>query len=316
MTPHDFEQAHSAQWRDLEKMVQQRDRDLQPARFVELYRLCCEHLALAEAREFPVHIIERLARVTAHAHQIVYRRQELGLRRIARVLYGDFPRQVRRDRWYVLAAALLFLVPTLAMGVAVYFRPDLVLSVVGEDTVRQFEGMYGPGVESIGRLRDASTDWNMFGFYIMNNVGIAFQCFASGVVFTLGSVYFLIFNGIYGGAIGGYVTAQGYGNNFYPFVATHSAFELTAIVLSGAAGLRVGVAVLLPGRLSRAAALQQAAGECSSVVFGVAIMLLIAAVLEAFWSSATWVAAPAKYTCAAVCWGLVLLFFLRRPDAA
>jgi uncharacterized membrane protein SpoIIM required for sporulation len=202
------------------------------------------------------------------------------------------------------------------MGLATYLQPDLILSLVSPETAAQYENMYNPKAESIGRIRDAGSDWAMFGFYIENNVGIAFQCYVTGVVLGLGSLFFLVSNGLIIGAVAGFVASRGFGGTFFPFVATHSAFELTAIVLSGAAGLRIGRAVLLPGRLPRLEALQSAARDTSFIMFGAAVMLLIAAVLEAFWSSAAWVAPAAKYSCAAICWILVILFFLRRPYAA
>ena len=155
----------------------------------------------------------------------------------------------------------------------------------------------------------------MFGFYIMNNIGIAFQCYVTGILLGVGSAYFIAMNGAFGGAIAGYVASAGFGGTFFPFIATHSAFELTAIVLCGAAGLRIGRAVLLPGRLPRAAALQLAAKDTSIIVFGSAVMLVIAAAIEAFWSSAAWITPTAKYSGAAACWILVALFFLRRPYA-
>jgi uncharacterized membrane protein SpoIIM required for sporulation len=150
----------------------------------------------------------------------------------------------------------------------------------------------------------------------MNNISIAFQCYVTGILFGLGSLFFLLSNGVYGGAIAGYVTARGYGGTFFSFVATHSAFELTAIVISGGAGLRIGRSVLLPGRLPRLLSLQIAARETSTLIFGAAVMLVIAAAIEAFWSSAAWVSPQAKLACAAACWMLVILFFVRRPNAA
>ena len=91
------------------------------------------------------------------------------------------------------------------MRVLVYYRPDLILSVVDAATAAQFEQMYSSAAESIGRTRDAGDDWTMFGFYIRNNVGVAFQCFASGLAAGLGSVFFLVYNGAMFGAIAGYL---------------------------------------------------------------------------------------------------------------
>jgi len=315
MTALEFQTAHEPLWAELEQAIRLPERKLDPQRFLALYRTCCEHLALAEARGFPSALVERLSIVTARAHQIVYRQSDFGIARIARVLLNRFPAMVRAHRGYVAVSALLALGPAIALGIAVYHKPDLILSIVDGSTAARFEKMYDPSNEVLGRLRDAGSNWMMFGFYIMNNIGIAFQCYATGILLGAGSVYFIAMNGAFGGAIAGYVASAGFGAPFFSFIATHSAFELTAIVLSGAAGLRIGRAVLLPGRLPRAAALQLAAKDTSIIVFGSAVMLVIAAAIEAFWSSAAWITPTAKYSGAAACWLLVALFFLRRPYA-
>jgi uncharacterized membrane protein SpoIIM required for sporulation len=315
VTALDFETSNEAQWSELEQAVSREDKTLDPERFLFLYRAACEHLAMAEARGFPAPLVSRLSAVTARAHQIVYRQTDLGLGRIARTLMHTFPAMVRAHRWYILVAALLLLGPAFALGYAVARRPDLILSLVDSATVETFGHMYDPANPQIGRLRDAGTNWMMFGFYIANNIGIAFQCYVSGILFGLGSLYYLAFNGAFGGALAGYVSSIGFAGTFFPFIATHSAFELTAVVLSGAAGLRIGRSVLLPGRHTRVASLQLAARETSVIVFGSAVMLVIAAAVEAFWSSAAWVSPMAKFSAAAGCWLLVAIFFLRRPRA-
>ena len=109
----------------------------------------------------------------------------------------------------------------------------------------------------------------MFGFYIRNNVGVAFQCFAGGLFAGLGTLFFLAYNGAFSGALAGYLTERGLSYTFYSFIATHSAFELTAIVLSGAAGLRIGHALLAPGRLTRLQSLVQATRDSAVLLYGV-----------------------------------------------
>jgi uncharacterized membrane protein SpoIIM required for sporulation len=73
--------------------------------------------------------------------------------------------------------------------------------------------------------------------------------------------------------------------NFWGFVAGHSAPELMGAVLSGAAGLRIGHALVAPGRLTRGAALRAAGRPAAVLVYGAAILTTGAAVIEAFWSS-------------------------------
>jgi uncharacterized membrane protein SpoIIM required for sporulation len=108
--------------------------------------------------------------------------------------------------------------------------------------------------------------------------------------------------------VAGFLVTRGDSERFFSFVVTHSAFELTAIVLSGAAGLKLGHAMLAPGRLTRTQALMRAARETSPVVFCFTAMLFIAAAIEAFWSSAGWIAPGVKYAVGACCWTLVFAY--------
>src|SRR3954462_3286713 len=154
--------------------------------------------------------------------------------------------------------------------------------------------MYGPGASRLGR-RGAESDFYMFGFYIFNNVRIAFQTFAGGLACGVGALFFLVFNGLMIGAVAGHVTSIGYGTAFWSFVAGHSAFELGGIALSGAAGLRLGSALLAPGQLTRKDALAVAGREAGGMMYGVAAMIVAAAFVEAFWSSNSGLAHAIKY---------------------
>jgi uncharacterized membrane protein SpoIIM required for sporulation len=317
MTPLKFEALYEREWRELEELVdvvlkrKASNEARQPPRgerIAALYRRACEHLALARARSYPAYLLDRLDRLTADAHQVIYQQRELGAAALWRVVSRDFPRAVRADAAYVFLAAALLAVPAFVLGALVYFEPGLILSVVDAATAAQFEQMYSMSAESIGRTRDAGGDWTMFGFYISNNVGIAFQCFASGLAAGLGSIFFLLYNGALFGAVAGYLTERGLGSTFYSFVVTHGAFELTAIALSGAAGLKLGASLLAPGRRTRRQSLVHAARESVVIVYGVTAMLIVAAAVEAFWSSAAWVPGSAKYGVAAVCWLVVFAY--------
>lgn len=312
MTALEFQRSNEAHWTELEKAVQLPARQLDAQRFLMLYRTCREHLALARARDFPAPLIERLARVTARAHRMVYR--QIGFARISDALLRAFPLRVRADLRYVALSALLVLIPAVALGLAVYRRPDLVLLLVDGRTAAQLESIYNPSNAAIGPLRDAGGNW-MFGHYLMHNLGIALECYLSGVLFGVGSALCLAFCGAFGGAVAGYIASCGFAGSYFPLIAAHSAFELTGIVLCGAGGLKLGHAVLSPGRMRRAAALQRAARETSVIVSGSAVMLVIGAAIEAFFSSAAWITPAAKLIGAGACWALVALFFVRRPYA-
>lgn len=319
MSPLQFEAQYQAEWDELQSLLTKlrmgtpkSEAPVQGERVASLYRRACEQLAIARARSYPAHIVERLNQLTSDAHQVIYQQQEFGLARLRRMVAVDFPCAVRAHASYVLIATAVFLVPLITLGVLVYHNPELILSMVDAGTAAEFESMYSDATQSIGRRRDAGSDWAMFGFYIQHNIGLGFQCFASGLFAGVGSLFFLAFNGAFFGAIGGYLTERGLSSNFYSFVVTHGAFELTAIVLAGAAGLRIGHALISPGRRTRREALVVAARESIVIVYGVAGLLLIAAAVEAFWSSARWIPLPIKYSVAAACWIVVIGYLCRQ----
>ena len=328
MTPLHFESTHAAAWQELELALSVAPRAraagrakaapaADPARVAALYRAACEHLAVAEARAYPVWLIARLQSLTARAHQRIYRQSDLGVDKLARLFLVDFPAAVRAHRLHVLVAALVFAAPLLVIGVMSYLDPGFILTLHDAGAVDEYDRMYGDDGGPIGR-RNASSDWAMFGLYVMNNVGIAFQCFASGLIFGIGSLFFLALNGALAGSVAGYLSWRGHGANFYSFVVTHGAFELTGIVLSGAAGLMLGQALLAPGRHTRLAALKAAAGRAIVIVYGMTAMFIVAAGLEAFWSAARWVPVPAKLAVGGACWAAVIAYFVfqGRPKRA
>jgi uncharacterized membrane protein SpoIIM required for sporulation len=327
MTPLQFEQRYQPEWDELQGLLTSlrqprpwwKKGSAQPIsgeRIAALYRRACEQLALARARAYPAYLTERLEQLTADAHQLIYQQAEFGLTRLKRLVATDFPCAVRAHATYVWIALAVFAIPTLVLGYLVYFRPELILTVVDGAQAMEYEHMYSGAAESIGRTRDAQGDWTMFGFYIRNNIGIAFQCFAGGLFAGLGSLFYLAYNGAFSGAIGGYLTERGLGTTFYSFIVTHSAFELTAIILSGAAGLRLGHSLLMPGRRTRGQALVVAAKDSTVIIYGVFAFLLVAAAIEGFWSSATWIPYPMKYGVAALCWTGVIAYLTLQGRGA
>jgi uncharacterized membrane protein SpoIIM required for sporulation len=329
MTPVRFEREYGALWRELESGLDAIERrvpagaaasgpspTIDAARLAALYRRSCEHLALAQARAYPIRLTGYLQGLTYRAHRLIYRRQDYGAARLRQLVLVDLPQCVRRHRWYLLAAVLLFTVPMLLVAWASYRDPGFALHVLSARDLAKFKEMYA-GSEELGRTRDAGGDWSMFGFYILNNISIAFQCFASGIFAGVASAGFLAFNGVYSGAVAGYITREGLGTHFFSFVVTHSAFELTAICIAGAAGLRIGHALVVPGRHTRVESLRLAALDAVVMIYGVFGMLLVAAAIEAFWSSAGWVAPEVKFAVGALAWTLVIAYLLwqGRPAA-
>lgn len=312
MTPMRFEAEYGPTWDAFAEQVAlaRQGKPVDGALLAARYRRVCENLALAQSRAYPIHLVARLEALAQDAHQIIYRRQDYGLHRLGRLLRVDLPRAVRAEGRLVLVALALFALPLLLSFLLALMGPDFALRLLDASQLRRYESMYADGKSVLGRLREAGDDWYMLGFYIFNNVGIGFRCFGAGILAGVGSAFVLVYNGLLMGAVAGHLTRVGLGHNFWQFVATHAAFELTGIVLAGAAGLRMGLGWLAPGRKTRLEGLRAAALVAVPLVYAAFFLLVVAAVFEAFWSSAAWIAPAVKYGVAGLCWALVLAWLL------
>ena len=172
------------------------------------------------------------------------------------------------------------------------------------------EEMYGGQEEQLSHLRaEHGSNFMMFGFYIQNNVGIDFQIFAGGIAACIGTIFFLVYNGIHIGAAAGYVHYACNPESFWTFVAGHSSFELLGMVVAGMAGMRLGLGILKPGRLPRGRAIAEAGKRALPLLYGAAVMTALAAVVEGFWSAQP-IAANIKYGVGITFWVLHVAYFL------
>lgn len=265
------------------------------------YRSVCADLARARSLGLPSDVIAFLDELTSRAHNRLYSVRPAGLGlSLLRDSIEAFPREIREQWRFFLLSTLLFYLPFFVGGLGALSDPSFVALVLPEAQQAMLEEMYAE--EDL--VRGISGDASMAGFYVFNNVGIAFRCFATGALAGLGSVFFLVYNGLMMGTIGGYLGSVGLGGNLMEFTSGHSAWELTGICVSGAAGLRLGWALVVTGGLTRAGSLRRAAPSLYRLVLGTTLLLLVAAAIEGFWS-----AGPAprsvKYAFGIVQWGIV-----------
>ncbi len=115
-----------------------------------------------------------------------------------------------------------------------------------------------------------------------NNIVAMSLAFAGGIFLGLGSAALLIYNGLLIGVIGGLLAQEHQTDRFFVYILPHGVLELSCIVVGGAAGLRMGMAIVSPGRATRGAALRVAALDGIFVVLGTACFLVIAGLTEGF----------------------------------
>lgn len=253
-----------------------------PAEWSELaslYRGVCADLSMAQSKALPNDVLRYLDDLAGRAHNSLYSYRSVGGIGWIDLIAGEFPRELRKEWRFFLVAAILFYLPFAIGVVGPLFDPAFAALILPESTLAQLEQSWGSGLQ-----RSGGEDAMMAGFYVRNNVGIAFRCFATGALAGLGPVFYLVYNGLMIGTVAGYITSVGHGEAFLNFVAGHSAWELTGVVVAGTAGLKMGWAMIVTNGRTRVGSVRATGPSLYRLIVGVITLLLIAACIEGFWS--------------------------------
>ncbi len=279
----DILESRRAEWHELETLCQALERFPRqgvPAaklhRFSALYRAACADLALADSYQLPSGTIHYLHRLVGRAHNQLYRSRSFRLQTWGRRLLFDVPQQLFADNALRLAFCLFWGVFVLSAAMA-FTSAEFAETLLGEQ-MATFEEMY---LHPIG-TDDANERSLMMGFYIRHNTSIGLQVFAFGLLFGIGGLFVTVYNAAALGAVFGHMATLPQAAHFFDFVTAHGPFELTAVVLAAAAGMRLGFAMIDTKGLSRGAALREAADAAMPTVAAAMILFFLAALIEAF----------------------------------
>lgn len=318
-----FRSERERDWRKLETLVTKAEKrsagSLTNAEILAmpvLYRSTLSALSVARETSLDQGLIGYLESLSARAYFFVYGARSTPLEQLTAFFSRDWPKGVQ-SIWRETLVALF----VTALGAVVAYV------LVGADS-DWFFTFVDPGL-SQGRdptatqaaLRETLYDGagadglSFFATYLFtHNAEVALMAFALGFAFGVPTIVVLLSNGAMLGAMVHVFVSKGLGFEFGGWLLIHGVTELFAIVLAGAAGLRIGWAVAFPGRQSRLEAMSGAGKAAGSAMMGVVIMLMLAGVLEGFGRQLI-NSDHVRYAIAAgsaVLWGLY--FYAPRPE--
>ena len=284
MTVDRFVEDRRARWARLENLISEangRVERLAPSDVLELgrlYRSASSDLAVAR-RDFALDAAtERLNDLVATAHALVYSEAPTSGRRLRRFFLHELPSSVRANSRFTAVSLAAFAIPLLATFAIGLLLPEIAATALPPETRQHLaerrlwtdipEG-YRP---LVGPL------------IIVNNVRVAVAAFAGGLTAGALTLYLLVANGAFLGTVLAVVQGYGLSGGLLTFTAAHGPLEISCIVLSGGAGLRLAWALLRPGDSSRRDALRLAGAQAIRVMFLVIPALGVAGILEAFLS--------------------------------
>jgi uncharacterized membrane protein SpoIIM required for sporulation len=273
----------AATWNELEQLVDAAGSS--PAklgpdgvrRLGSSYRAVAADLALAR-RRFPGDpVVVQLERLVQRGRHAVYHTTP------KRQTFREFAshgywRRIRERPALLLLSTLLVAVPTVLAGYWAWRDPGPASGLVPD----QYQSVTQPrpAGQDLGESVDQQS--GIAAEIFTNNIRVTFLAFAGGILFGLGTIYLLLYNGLLLGAVGGLAIGAGNGKAFFELVVAHGILEMSCIIISGVAGLRLAMAIIDPGYRPRMEALREEGRAAVELILGTMFWLVCAGLTEGF----------------------------------
>ncbi len=272
-----FRQAHENSWRELERACRTRRQSFKSAEqldaYARLYRQVSSHLSYAKTH-FPTNeVTEYLNSLVGIAHNRFYQADKTGFSAVWRFVATDLPALFRRMGGYIAVSAGVSLAAMLYGYIVTLHSPLAAYQMVPAQIAGVNTAHIGPHTWD---------DPVIASEIMVNNILVSLYAFVGGVTLGLFTLYILWKNGLMLGVLAALVQPSHKTAVFWSLILPHGVTELTAIFISGGAGLAFAHRIISPGQYGRSRSLVHALREAVSLMFGVAGMLLIAGTIEGF----------------------------------
>lgn len=210
----------------------------------------------------------------------IYKNRKEDKNRLVTFWKYDLPLVIRKHHKVVLFSFIIFVI---------FFAIGFFSSSQDESVAREFFGD-----AYVDKTQENIANGNPFGIYesgnaflswmgiMIHNIRIAMMMFVTGLFGGIPTLYMHCQNSAMVGIFDQFFAARGFGVDFWVVVFVHGTLEITALIISTAAGLVLGKSFLFPGTIKRLDALKQGAKDGVKIMIGLLPVFALAAFFEGF----------------------------------
>jgi uncharacterized membrane protein SpoIIM required for sporulation len=271
-------------WERLEALVERSGRGVVALSHSELqelgllYRQTASDLAVVREDPTSRQLATYLNQLLGRCHNLIYLGHKPKVSGLVRFYRDTYPQVFRETLPQTLLALAIFCFTGLIAWIVTWHDQAFAYRLLGPgmmETIEQHK-MWTESIVTIKPLASSSI--------MTNNLSVSFSAFAMGITGGLGTIWMMMLNGLLIGVIGAATWKAGMAVQFWSFVASHGVLELPAIFIAGGAGFEIARGLLFPGLLPRKVSLAQAGGRGARLLMGIIPMLIVAGVIEGFFS--------------------------------
>jgi uncharacterized membrane protein SpoIIM required for sporulation len=228
-------------------------------------------------------LVSRLTLLVSDAHGVLYGQRDTEVsRNLLQFATVTFPAAVYALRRYIAVAALLTVLPWAVFQIWLAVSPTAFDVAAPDATAQEYINQDFEDYYSNQPSQNFATQ------VFLNNVRVGFLAFASGALLCVFAIALLVWNGANIGVAGGLFTHVGQWDKFWGLILPHGMLEISAVIVAGAAGLRIGWSIIDPGDRPRFHAFVDEARRSGSVLVGLIVAFMLAAIVEGFVTGKPW----------------------------
>ncbi len=237
---------------------------------------------LAYARTFfpKSNTTQYLNGIAATFHQSIYKNRKEKTNRFFTFWKQELPLIFFEQRKIILYSLVFFLVFCMMGAVSAKYDNAFLRLILGDGYVNMTNENIAKG-DPFGVYKQEGQFYMFFSIAI-HNISVELLMFVMGIVFSAGSLYMLLFNGIMVGSFQYYFFSRGLGWQSVLVVWCHGTLEMSSMILAGAAGIIMGNSFLFPKTFSRMESLKRGAKDGLKIAIGVVPIVITAAFFEGF----------------------------------
>lgn len=274
-----FLNQNAEKWQQFESLISTKgssDPDLMADLFIQI----TDDLSYSKTNYPKSKTTQYLNAVAAKVHQEIYKNKKEKSNRILTFWKYELPFIFKNSHKQLLYSFLIFFISML-IGVVSAANDDTFVRLILGDT---YVNMTLENIDKGDPLAvyKSMNQIDMFLGITINNIKVAFVCFAAGMLFSFGTGMLLFFNGVMLGSFQYFFYSKGLLLPSVLVIWIHGTLEISAIVIAGCAGLVLGNSILFPGTYSRGASFIRGAKQGVKIVVGLVPVFIAAGFLESF----------------------------------
>ncbi len=221
-----------------------------------------------------------LNQLAANAHLKIYKNKKEDRGIIKQFWKEEFPLIIYQYRKFIHISIIFFLVSVLMGAYSASKDIDFVRLILGDEYVDMTLRNIEKGDPMAVYKQTFEVD--MFLGITINNIRVSFYAFVSGIMFSLGTLYVLLSNGIMLGSFQYFFFEYGLLRESVLTIWIHGTLEIFSIMVAGAAGMILGSSLLFPSTYSRIQSLKKGTKNGVKIIIGIFPIFIVAGFLEGF----------------------------------